>query len=33
WQHIDYLITDDGISNTAIQAFEKVGVKVLVAGA
>ncbi|HEJ7034828.1 TPA: DeoR/GlpR family DNA-binding transcription regulator [Serratia marcescens] len=33
WRHIDYLITDDGISNTAIQAFEKVGVKVLVAGA
>ena len=33
WQHIDYLITDNGISDAAMQAFEKVGVKVLVAGA
>ncbi|ANM77963.1 deoR C terminal sensor domain protein [Serratia marcescens] len=33
WQHIDYLITDNGIGDAARQAFEQVGVKVLVADA
>lgn len=33
WSHINYLITDAGISPTAVQAFEKLGVKVLIAGA
>lgn len=33
WSHINYLITDAGIGPTAVQAFEKLGVKVLIAGA
>lgn len=33
WQHIHYLITDKGISKAAIEAFEKLGVKVLIADA